>query len=342
MKAKALSVLKYFVLLSLGIGLLYFAFRGIDFNNMLAELGKANYWWIAISAVCCLLAAYSRAIRWNMLIKPLGYEPKTSNTFAAVMVGYLANLALPRMGEITRCGSLNQSDKVPFDELIGTVVVERTLDLMMLLLAMIMAVFVEYDLIWGFLYNQILSGSINKLSTVINNPLVLGCVFICTIILVLMLKKLYNIRKQFVWFDKGLSLVEGIFTGIKGIFKMKNVGLFLFHTFFIWFMYFLMAYLSFFALGSTSSLGLKAGLFTLVIGGLGMTAPVQGGIGVYHILVSQGLTLFNIPVAEGLIYATIVHTAQTLLILLVGALSVIYLFFANKRLLNDQVGANKS
>lgn len=336
MKAKALSVLKYLLLLALGFGLLYFAFKDIDFSQMLAELAKANYLWVLLSMLCSIVACYSRAVRWNMLIHPLGYQPKVRNTYAAVMAGYLANLAFPRMGEITRCGALNQSERVPFDELIGTVVVERTLDLIMLLLVILTAIVVEYDLIWGFLYKQFFKGLIDKTYTLAHSPIAITVIILILGGFILIILWLYRIRKQFAWFDKALKLFAGIVVGIKSVLKMKRIGVFLFHTFFIWIMYFFMSYTCFFALGATSELGFKAGLLTLVTGGLGMTAPVQGGIGVYHLIVSQGLLLFNIPVTEGLVYATIVHTSQTLLVLLIGGLSVIYLFFAKKQVNYEQ------
>jgi uncharacterized protein (TIRG00374 family) len=122
------SVIKYIFILGIATGLLLLAFRGVDVKQTIYEIQNAKMFWVFVSVAASLVAFYSRALRWNLLIDPLGFNPSIKNTSAALMVGYIANLAIPRIGEITRCAMLNRSEKVPLEPLIGTVVVERIVD----------------------------------------------------------------------------------------------------------------------------------------------------------------------------------------------------------------------
>ena len=129
MRSKVLKVINFFVFLALGILLLYLSFRGVDLNQLVEDLKAANYFWVVISLLCATVGYISRAIRWRLLIEPLNYKPPIKNVFYALMFGYFANFLFPRIGEITRCGSLTKSDKIPMDSLIGTVIIERAIDL---------------------------------------------------------------------------------------------------------------------------------------------------------------------------------------------------------------------
>ena len=108
-----LSIVKYALILSIGVALLWLAFRGVSLKDTIDEMMQANFFWLFVSILASLIAFFSRAIRWNMLIEPLGYKPAISNTLAALMIGYLANLAVPRLGEVTRCGTLSRNEKIP-------------------------------------------------------------------------------------------------------------------------------------------------------------------------------------------------------------------------------------
>ena len=326
MSRKVFSILKIFLFLAIGLLLLYLAFKGKDINQMFRDIMNARFGWIILSIIFGVAAFISRALRWRMLLEPLGYAPRVSNTFNSMMVGYLANFAIPRLGEITRCTILAQKEKIPFNILFGTVIVERGIDLLMLVLSLVLASLLELNLIGDFILREIITPVVNKVQS-FYNPLV----FISGILLVLLILGLvYYFLKRSEKFSGILPAFikqfYGLVDGIKSVFKMKNTGLFFVHTFFIWIMYFFMSYVCFFSLSETSGLGFKAGVFILAIGGIGMAAPVQGGIGVYHILVQQGLLMFGIDAQSGLTYATIVHTSQTLMILLLGAASLAVLF----------------
>jgi hypothetical protein len=240
------------------------------------------------------------------------------------MFGYLANMAIPRLGEISRCGALRKSDEVPFEKLVGTVIIERLSDVFMLALSIAITAFLEYDRLGGFLYAQILAPAIEKVGNGTNLIIILLIIFLAGIAGIYMLFRMPNPPASV---QKIRSIVKGILEGLKSIALIKNKGIFLLHTFFIWFMYFMMSYVCFFALPETTNLGPSAALFIMVLGGIGMTAPVQGGIGTYHLLVSQGLILYGLSETDGIVYATMTHTVSTLLLIILGGISMISLFF---------------
>ena len=324
MKKKVISVIKYALFLVAGIGMLWLTFRNQDFTQVIQKIENVHIGWLLASVVAAILAHLSRAIRWNMLITPLGYKPKLINTFWALCAGYFANLAVPRLGEITRCGMLTKAEQVPFNELFGTVIVERIMDVLMLFLLLLAVAALEFHLIGGFLYDTIAAPLMSKFQN-LNLPLVAGALVIGIAAILTYFYFSKHSGKSKAIFEKINLLLKGVVDGIKSIAKMKNKSLFIFHTLFIWVMYF-------FALDSTSMLDAKAGLFILVIGGLGMSAPVQGGIGAFHFIVSRGLMLYGISETEGIVYATIVHGYQTILVLVLGAIGFFVLMATGRRI----------
>ncbi|NNC84948.1 MAG: flippase-like domain-containing protein [Bacteroidia bacterium] len=330
MNKKIINALKYTSLLGVGILLLWLTFKGQDLQKVYNDIKEANWWWVGLSMLCGFLAFLSRAIRWVMLLEPLGYKPRLLMTSYALMIGYFANLAIPRIGEITRCGILSKTEKIPMNSLIGTVIVERVIDLVLLILSILTVTLLEFDTLKKFLADYVIGPMANDSSGGFN-PLKLIALIGVVAVLVISYRLLKKSGKFESLFIKINDLFRGIGEGIKTVMNLKNTGAFIAHTLFIWVMYFVMTYVCFFALKSTAHLGAKEGLFTLVAGGLGMTAPVQGGIGAYHWIVSRGLTLFDIPLDDGVVFATLVHTSQTFLVVVLGLLSMVLLFIANRK-----------
>lgn len=286
--------------------------------------------WIVLAIIVSVLAHVSRAVRWNMLIEPLGYKPRVVNTFWAVCAGYFANLAIPRLGEITRCGTLSKAEEIPFNELLGTVIVERIMDVLVLLIGLLLVAAMQFDVIGGFLTETILHPLAAKFQNIAGSMIWI----IALVVLVggYFIWKLISKTEKF----KGIAikinnLIKGVIDGIKSVKNLKNIPLFIFHTLWIWSMYFFASYLVFFALDSTSHLSWQIGFVVLVIGGLGMTAPVQGGIGAYHWIVSHGLMLYGISETDGIVFATLVHGYQTLLLIVLGAIGFLILMMAAKK-----------
>ena len=332
MKKGFLQTLKFLGFFAVGCLLLWFAFRSVNFSKLLAELKEADYSWLLLSVLFGFFAFASRARRWVLLINPLGFNPSTKNAFYSLMTGYLANLALPRIGEITRCVALGKKEKIPVDQLIGTVVIERTVDFISLLIIMIMLIFTSGEQIGLFLKESILLPIQQKVFSIFGNTRALWAVLfvlgIVTLFLVFRYKK--NLR-QIRFFSKMFDLAHGITHGLKTITNLKRKWEFIFHTFFIWINYALMTWVVVFALPSTSHLTFGNSIFILVIGGLAMSAPVQSGLGAFHYIVSRGLLIVNgIPVEDGLAYALLTHESQLIFVAIVGAISFFIIFRKDK------------
>ena len=317
--------------MSTGIALLFFAFKGVDLKSTLHEIKEANLFLILLSVGLAIVAMVSRAYRWNILIEPLGFKPKLSNTTYSLMVGYLANLALPRLGEVTRCGSLTKAEKIPFDELLGTVIAERLIDVICLFICIVLTAFVEYERLGNFLFQNLYVPVSNKFINLIGSPwivLVIAVAIVMFIAFVFAMKK--NSEKKGVIY-KIATLLKGVLEGIRSVRKIKRPRAFLLHTVLIWTLYFFVSYICFFALPATSHLGWRAGLFVLVVGGMSMSAPVQGGIGIFHLLISQGLLLYSIAYEHGIAFATLLHSTQTIMVIIAGIISFFMLFLVNKK-----------
>ena len=331
LKKNIFNILKYVAMLAIGVALLFLAFRGVNLRATFEEIREVNIFWLSVSTLASIVAFVSRAWRWNMLIEPAGYKLDFKPTLYSVMIGYLANLALPRFGEVTRCGSLSKATKVPFEILFGTVIVERVIDVISLLFCIVLVGFLEYKRLGSFLRDSLYEPLQAKASLIISSPLFYIGIAVILLLVVFLIRAHRKSGKQSGIIKKVSDLAVGVLQGLKTVRKLKNPGAFLFHSVLIWFMYFLMAYTCFFALPATSALGWKAGLFVLVVGGMGMSAPVQGGIGTYHLMVSQGLILFGLAREHGLAYATLMHTTQTLFIIVTGSLSMLLLFLADRK-----------
>lgn len=323
------KTIQFFIFLSLGIVLLYFAFKDINLDKLIEAIINADYFWIVMSLVCALVALICRSARWNILIEPLGYKPSLLNSFYSLNLGYVANMAFPRIGEVTRCGVLGKAEKIPVDSLFGTVIVERVIDFICLLIFVIVVFFSKISFFGNFFITEVFKPLINKIQNSTSLIIILLVGILVTLVVTYLFRKKLFQNKLFI---KVISLIKGLIEGLKSVFKMKNRLGFLIHTVLIWAMYFFMSYFMFFSIEATSDLEPIDGLFILVVGGIGMTAPVQGGFGAFHWIVSLALMLYGISQEDGLIYATISHEAQALFMLVLGAISFFMLFLGKRKL----------
>ncbi|MEX0966971.1 MAG: lysylphosphatidylglycerol synthase transmembrane domain-containing protein [Bacteroidia bacterium] len=335
---KFYSAAKYLFLLGIGIFILWLVFKGVDPDAIADGFAHANYIWVAIALSAGMLSHVSRTLRWNMLIAPLGFRPRFISAFAAIMLGYLANLALPRMGEVTRCIVLNRTDNIPVNKLFGTVIVERIIDLISLLLIVAFTFIMEFDRLKNFLSEQI-GGSVQEkgdsFSTLLS-PLNISIVVFVIGAGLFLLYMILRMKNPPAFIIKIRSLFEGFVSGLKTIRAMENNWLFILHTVFIWIMYFLMSYLCFFALDATDHLDLLAGLSVLAIGSLGFILPVQGGIGTFHWAVREALAIYDIDKTDGLVLGTLIHASQALMIILFGAICfLIFIYLIKKKAANE-------
>jgi uncharacterized protein (TIRG00374 family) len=320
------------VFLVVGIILLLFAFSNVNFNRLAADLKEADYSWLLLSILFGFIAYVSRARRWVLLINPLGYHPSLKNSFYALMTGYLANLALPRIGEITRCVALGKKEKIPVDQLIGTVVIERTIDFLSLMAIMIFLIITSGDQITIFLRESILDPIQQKVFSIFGSTWILWVVLLVLSVAGLFLlirfkKRLRKIR----FFAKLFDLARGIINGLKTITNLKRKWEFILLTIFIWINYALMTWVVVFSIESTSHLTFNDSIFLLVIGGLAMSAPVQSGLGAFHYIISRGLLIVKgIPLEEGLVYALLTHESQLIFVAIIGTISFFIIFKKDK------------
>ncbi|MCP4312730.1 MAG: flippase-like domain-containing protein [Bacteroidetes bacterium] len=333
MKKTILKILRISGFLALGILLLYFAFRGIAFNELADTLREANFRWIGLSLFFAFLSFFSRARRWVLLIEPLGFKPSFKNTYHSLMVGYLSNFALPRLGEVTRCVTLGKREKIPVDSLIGTVIIERVTDLVMLLSIMVILMISWAEKFGTFFNENIFNPMQEKITSSFGGMFLFWFMVFGTIALVIVL--LYLFRKpmgRISLIRKIGEFLKGILNGLKTIYKMKRKWEFILHSVLIWFLYIMMTWVVVFALKETSSLTFVDGIFLLVIGGLGMSAPVTAGFGAFHWITSRGLMfVYGLTLEEGIAYATLAHESNSLFTILLGALSYILLMTTRKK-----------
>jgi len=288
----------------------------------------ANYWWIGLSLIFGILSHVSRSVRWQILLEPMGYNPGIKNAFFAVMIGYFANLALPRLGEVTRCGILSKYEKIPFQKSFGTVVTERGLDLISLVLAFLINFFIHIDKLSLFKETEFFK-NVNTKYNQIENP---GYMYIITgLFIVAIAVLLYKSRHRIShtkFYKKLKEIINGFWEGIKSLTKIKKPFWFIFHSIFIWIMYLLMTWVVFNSLPETRDLGLDAGLAVLVFASLGIIV-VQGGIGIYPWIVAEILALFYIPETKGYAMGWLLWTGQTLMVIIAGILSMTLLPIIN-------------
>ena len=329
------NIVKYVLSLTVAGGLMWYVFKDMDLAAMWAKFENANHWWLVLVVIFTIVAGVSRAARWSMLLEPVGYKPSVFNATLAVFTGYFANQLIPRAGEVTRCGTLNRLERVPVNVSFGTVVAERIFDVVALLLLIGLAFVLEF----GRLSNFFIDLFGEKLGGVSTN--LLAGIAIAGLVLVAgawwyYRKNVATLRKNAL-FVKIEGFVLGLLDGLLSVRKLRNPWLFVFHTVLIWSMYMLSSYVCFFVLPESSHLTLLAGLTVLVMSGLGMSAPVQGGIGPYHILVSSALVLYGLSKENGLALATYIHGTQLLLMLILGGISFIIVLVKSPKTNNQPI-----
>ncbi len=322
MKAGVSKLIQYLIFLGLGVGLFALLINGVDTHQVLASLKNANYFWVALSAIGAFISHLIRAERWRILLEPLGHNISLTRSFWAIILGYLANFAIPRTGEIARCGAIAKSDGIPISKLIGTVVAERFIDIICLVLLLGLTVLTQLDLLKELLTNL---KNIFLTSWTDRGALYIGILFgglLSLLSIYIFLSK--KIRQKVIRFKNGL--IEGV----SSLLKIRRGLEFYSYSGLMWFMYFLMSYFIFFAFKDTSHLRLDAGLSVLTIGSVGVTIPTPGGLGSFHALVSETLQLYGVEAEPALAYAVIVWMAQFVMILLTGIFALYYFFSLNR------------
>lgn len=323
------AVFQYSLSLLLAVGLFVYVYGNRDLSQLFTTGQNISWEWIGLSLFVANLSHLSRALRWRVALSPLGYRASAGGAYIAVMVGYLANLVVPRMGEFSRCAVFQRSDKVPFTVSFGAVVAERVVDLLFLVLVIFITLLLEFERVGGFITAQFSAqaGALQqKLLIALGLLVVLGVI----------LGAVYRFRErleQLALFRKGFSFLRGIRDGLLSIRKMPlRLRLqYVLYSFTIWFLYFLMTYVLFPALPATTGLGVSAGFVVLMMGSLGMVMPVQAGIGFYHLFVSVGVASFGVLREDAEDFAFLIHSSQVAGIVIMGGISLLINLFRQRQ-----------
>jgi len=334
LSAKLKNIIRFTVFLGIGIFFIWIFLRSLTAEQkqeIINSMGNANYWWILLAIPLGILSHFIRAMRWKMLIETMGYKPGNTNMFFAMIIGYFANLALPRLGEVSRCSVLTKYENVPFQKSFGTVITERAFDLVVFILLFFLNLALQAERLSGYINEKIYIPLQNKLHLDVElsgafTILLISFTALFGIIFLVFRKKIIA-NKLFI---KIKEVIFGFFEGMKSLIKVKNIWLFGFYTFAIWALYLLMAYIVFFSIPESSKLGLDAGLAVLVFGSVGFMV-VQGGIGIYPAIVAETLVLYGVASAHGYALGWLIWTSQSLTIVLVGIISLILLPLLNNR-----------
>ena len=328
-KSKVASVVKYLALLVLAGVLLYFSFKGVKWSDFIEGLKNCNWVWIVVSMAVGVLGFLARALRWRLLMLPLNKEITNREAFDGVNVAYLTNFAFPRAGEVARCGVMAKTGKISFEGALGTVVLERVVDLLTLIIWVLVVLLIRWQEFGSFMKENLFEPLMGKFSSAIVPIAIIVAVMVMGGFL------LWHYRESIIKnrvFAKIFGIINGLKDGLLTAFKMERKGLFFLYTLLLWGTYWLTSMCTILAFPQVSSLNAVDALFLMVIGGLGWVVPVQGGLGAYHYIVSLTLAaVYSIPQVTGVIFATISHEAQALTMIVCGLLSFISISAWNKK-----------
>ena len=308
--------LKNLLPIFIGVFCIYYSFKDISFSEFKEYFTKINYLWVFVGISLGALSHISRSYRWKFLIEPLGYKLGFINSVLTVFSAYLINYTVPRAGDIARGTMISKYENIPFEKAIGTIVAERAVDVLCILIIIMIGLIIEFDKISnkliGFVKESDFSTLLWSLSIVL--------IFLITIYLAI---------KKFKFYKKIRSFLSGLIEGMTIIFKMKNRNQFIFHSIFIWLMYVLMFYFTskaFIELNQVTFFQLTIS-FTLAALSIMLS---NGGVGIYPLAVEESLGWYGVQSATGLAFGWVMWLSQTLMVVIFGGLSLFILPFINR------------
>jgi uncharacterized membrane protein YbhN (UPF0104 family) len=347
MQKTVLNIVKFMLFLSVGLVILYLVYRNQNtayqaqcaldgvasadcslINKIFTDFQRINYFWISVVLACFIFSNWSRSQRWLMLLDSLDYKVKASNAFWTVNLGYFANLGLPRMGEVVRGATLARYEKIPVEKAMGTIVIDRLVDMASLLLVVGLAFLLEFNTLYTYLNENM--GKKSGGAGLFQNPIVQG-ILVLGVVSLLVLLVFWKKIQQLAIVQKAMEFGKGFLEGIISIRNVKNPFLFLLHSINVWFMYYMMMYFCFFAFPPTVHLSLVAALMVFTFGSFGIVIPSPGGMGTYHVLVIAGLSLYGINGGDAFSFANIFFFSVNIFCAIaLGILALILLPILNK------------
>jgi uncharacterized protein (TIRG00374 family) len=314
------NIIKFIISIGIGVFLIWFIQKDLkpeDIQFIIESIKNTKWIYIVILIVLGSIACLIRALRWRLLLEPMGYKPSAQVLTSSIFIMYLSNLAFPRLGEVLRCSILAKYSKVPIEKSVGTMVVERLVDVLGMGIIAFLALVFEWDKI-NILYNSLQSKTVGNSQSYMKWILLVALLFIGAIAFYFIRKtRFYNIL---------IEKIKGFAEGLSSIRKVKNYNLFIIYSVLIYFIYFITTYIFYLAIPGLEHLSIKSAFLVLTAGtiGVGMT---QGGIGAYQILITKALELYNIPTKIGLAYSWALWLIQTVTLVIGGLLSYVYLIF---------------
>ena len=298
-------------------------------NKIISDISNANYFWVIITMILFLITNIFRALRWKMMLEAIGYQPRLINLFGTIMINYLANLGIPRSGEVIRAGLISQYEDIPVEKALGTIFTDRIFDVIMLALVIGLAVLIGGSDFLAYLDQNINLGQ--KFGDLMQNT---KAVFILLLLSGLIVWFVWSNRTKINNSKIGIklrNLITGFSDGVQSVRHVSSIPLFIFYTVGIWVLYYFMMYFAFFTFAPTSHLGPIAGLVVFVFGSLGILIPTPGGMGSYHYLVGEALTMYGVSGVDAFSFANIVFFSIQLFVnILFGIISLIVLPAINK------------
>ena len=313
MKKKFNDILKVATSLLLGGAILYWMYRGFDFKRTEHVLLHEMDWtWMLLSFPFGILAQAFRGWRWRQTLEPLGEHTRASVRVNSIFLSYAASLVIPRIGEFARCGVLKRYDGVSFPKALGTVVTERAIDSLFVMLITLLTILLQFRVFSTFFSRTgtSLDAFLGQFST--TGWMVTGICLIAVVFLVIMLFRNLSL------YNKVRSTLTGLWQGVLSVKEVKRPWLFVVYTVAIWGSYFLHYYLTFFCFGATAGLGMSCALVTFIVGSIAVIVPTPNGAGPWHFAVKAMLMLYGVAESDALVFVLIVHAVQTLLVMVLG------------------------
>lgn len=342
------NFLKFLLFLSIGIAILGYVYvkqnaayqadclqKGVDpqscnlLSKVYNDLISCNWYYLFLVLFIFFLSNVSRTIRWQMMLKSIGIKADFKPAFHSIMLAYFANLAISRVGEITRATALAKKQNLNFNKIMGTVILDRALDVISLILIFLLTLLVSSGKLMNFVKKN--NNLAEKINNLISNPIIWIIVILIFVISIIILKS--NRFKESTLGKKIYHFFQEIFIGMKSFKNVDKPGWFIFHSVFIWVMYFLTTWIGFKTIDATTSLGFDAALTVFTFGSLGIVIPSPGGMGTYHFLVIEALKLYGVSGSDGFSFANIIFfSIQIIGIVLFGIIAIFALNIKKKDL----------
>ncbi len=330
MRKRLFSLLQYIIFLGGGIFLVWWQLKTMTPEQKIAfreAFTYANYWLVVPVVVISIVVYVSRAMRWKLLMEPLGYAPTLKNTFAVTMVGYLANAAIPRLGEILKCTFLARYEKLKVDKLIGTIIVEKAFDFVCYIIFIFFTVIIQIDIVGDYVKRSLQNIAISSGFPLWGKLLIAGSTLLIILFIINILFKRFPENNIIL---KITNFLKGIGEGFRSIKDLKHYRAFILHTIFIWAMYLLQIYIGFFAMQGTYHLGLKAACSVLSLATLAMIAT-PGGIGSFPFFVKETLLIYGIQSTLGIAFGWLMWSISTGIVIVSGLIALLLLPYMNKK-----------